>query len=68
MYRINFLHPKGPARSFFYPQPRDILVVPGYTLLQKVDPSTATGRTYTLSADDIQLSSLALKQFITRLL
>lgn len=67
MYRINFLHPKGPARSFFYPQPMDILVVPGYTLLQKVDPSTATGRTYTLSADEMKLSSLALEKFIKRL-
>ncbi|KAG8278085.1 hypothetical protein J6590_028911 [Homalodisca vitripennis] len=32
MYRVNFLHPKGPSHSFFYQQPRDILEVPGNTL------------------------------------
>jgi transposase len=67
VFKINFLHPKGPARSFFYPQSKDVLVVPGNTLLQKVDPSTATGRTYTLSADEMKLSSLALENYCKRL-
>ena len=67
MYRVNFLHPKGPARSFFYPQPKDVLDVPGNTLLQKLDPSTATGRMYTLSAEEMKLSSLALEKYLKRL-
>lgn len=66
MYRINFLHPKGPARSFCYPQPRDLLDVPGNTLLLTVDPTTATGRTYTLSAEEMKLSSLALEKYLKR--
>ena len=28
-YKVSFLHPKGPAQSFFYPKPQpDILEIP----------------------------------------
>lgn len=63
-YRVSFLHPKGPVSSFFYPQPSDILNVPRETSLQKVEPVTATGRVYTLSKEEIKLSSLRLEQML----
>lgn len=63
-FKISFLHPKGPANSFFYPKPSDILIVPGSTFLQKVDPTTTTGRVYALSKSDLSLSSLALERYL----
>ncbi len=46
---ISFLHPAGPSPSFTYPRRVDKLVVPKHALLTKVEPTTATGRTYTLT-------------------
>lgn len=63
-YKISFLHPKGPANSFFYPEPNDILNIPGSTVLQKVDPTTATGRVYALSKQELSRSSLALERYL----
>lgn len=67
IYKINFLHPKGPASSFYYPQPRDVLDVPGKTLLQTVDPTTATGRTYSLTPEEMKSSSQAMEIYLKRL-
>ncbi len=46
---ISFLHPAGPSPSFTYPRRVDKLVVPRDALLTKVEPTTATGRTYALT-------------------
>jgi hypothetical protein len=63
-FKISFLHPKGPANSYSYPKPSDILNVPGRTFLQKVQPNTATGRVYTLSKEESSLSTLALERYL----
>ena len=46
---ISFLHPCSLAPSFVYPRNPDVLVTHRTTtsILTKVDPTTATGRTYT---------------------
>ena len=48
MARINFLHPKGPAKSFQYPSKPDVLDVPFCDILSEADMSTATGPNYKL--------------------
>ena len=48
MAKVNFLHPRGPARSFVYPSQSDILDVPYSDILCEADVSTVTGRTYTM--------------------
>ena len=40
---LSFLHPRGPSRSFLYP---DILTV---HIMSFVEPTTYPGRTYTLT-------------------
>ena len=42
---INFLNPRGPARSFTYPEQPDNLVVGMGDILTTAHPTTATGRT-----------------------
>ena len=48
---INFLHPRGPARSLTYPERPDNLVVGMGDILTTVNPITAIGRTYTLKKE-----------------
>ena len=45
----SFLHPHGPSRSFKYPTPADILLMSCEDILTAVNPTTVTGRSYTLS-------------------
>jgi len=54
---VSFLHPHGPARSFKYPSDGDILVISCHDVLTVVNPSTATGRAYTLSEPEIIAAS-----------
>lgn len=64
-YKVSFLHPKGPAQSFYYPKPRpDILEIPLDDILKKVDPCTATGRTYTLTQREMESTSTVLEKKI----
>ena len=42
---IDFLNPRGPARSFTYPERPDNLVVGMGDILTTAHPTTATGRT-----------------------
>ena len=42
---ISFLNPRGPARSFTYPERPDNLVVGMGDILTTAPPTTATGRT-----------------------
>ena len=48
---INFLQPKGPARSFTYPDKADILKVPYSDVLSEADVSTRNGRTYNVAKE-----------------
>ena len=57
---VSFLHPKGPAKSFKYPPVGDILVMSYQDILTIVNPSTATGRVYTLTREEMDLASAAL--------
>ena len=51
--KINFLHPPGPARSFRWPSRPDVCWVPITDVICQVQaPVTATGRTYTIAAQD----------------
>lgn len=60
--KVSFLHPRGPARSFYYPQPKqDILDLKIEDLLKKVSPRTATGRMYTLTEEEMATSAVLLK-------
>jgi len=60
--RVTFLHPKGPSPSFFYPVIPDIQTIPAGTILMQVEPTTPTGRVYTLSKAESQSSSHLLAQ------
>jgi len=46
---ISFLHPHGPSKSLKYPTKADILVMSCEDVLTAVNPTTVTGRSYTLS-------------------
>lgn len=60
---ISFLQPAGPATSFSYPRKPDVLSVPVNFVLCRVDPSTVTGRTYTLTETEMECATkiLAMK-------
>jgi len=50
---INFMHPHGPSRSFYWPLVDDICWVPITHILCGVEvPSTATGRQYNIREKD----------------
>ena len=52
---VNFLHPHGPSRSFSYPYPPDLLCVSYHDILTtSVNPTTATGRTYTFAQREME--------------
>ncbi|KAB7505142.1 39S ribosomal protein L41, mitochondrial [Armadillidium nasatum] len=46
---LSFLHPHGPAPSFVFPSPQDVLIIDVSDILISVSPVTKTGRTYTLT-------------------
>ena len=50
---VKFLHPCIPAASFVFPDLGDILDI----ILTHVNPTTATGRTYALSKNEMQDAS-----------
>ena len=57
---VSFVHPKGPTESFKYPLEGDILVMSHHDILTIVNPSTATGRVYTLTQQEMDLSAASL--------
>ena len=63
---INFLHPSGPARSFSYPERPDNLVVGMEDIITTANPTTATGRTYTLKKEHMAQVSNALEEWLQR--
>jgi hypothetical protein len=59
---INFLHPHGPARSFHYPRLADLLTISCVDVLTAgLQPTTSTGRAYTLNAHEMQAATTALE-------
>ena len=67
LVEVNFLHPKLPAQSYVYPSHQDILEVDPTDILTLVNPSTATGRTYSLTANEIAkaIKGLEARQFLS---
>ena len=63
---VNFLHPRGPARSFTYPERPDNLVVGMGDILTTAHPTTATGRTCTLKKEHMAQVSNALEEWLQR--
>ena len=54
--KVNFLHPSGPSKSFYWPARQDICWVPIVDVLSKLTPpdmSTSTGRRYKFSESQI---------------
>ena len=58
---ITFLHPCIPAKSFVYPKHEDILDMDPSDILTRVNPTTVTGRNYTLSKKEMDEASHILK-------
>ena len=49
---VSFLHPHGPAKSFRYLIVPDILTMNIEDILTAVNPTTVTGRAYTLTQEE----------------
>ena len=58
---LTFLHPCIPAKSFVYPTHEDILDMDPSDILTRVNPTTVTGRNYTLSKKEMDEASHILK-------
>ena len=58
---VNFLHPCLPAKSYVYPRHQDVLEIDPSDILALVSPSTATGRTYSLTAKEVAAATRALE-------
>lgn len=58
-----FLHPYGPAPSFVYPGNQDVLKIRLEQILTNVEPRTATGRTYTLTKNEMLAATNALEKY-----
>lgn len=51
---VTFLHPCIPNRSYVYPEQEDIMVVDPSDVLTRANPTTVTGRTYTLTKKEME--------------
>ena len=49
---VSFLQPHGSSKPFKYSNPADILLISYEDILTSVNPTTATGRTYSLITQD----------------
>ena len=58
---LSFLHPRGPSRSFVYSHKADKLTVHISDILTFVEPTTYTGRTYTLTDNEMNRATQALE-------
>ena len=60
---VSFLHPHLPAPSFTFPEPPHMLDVDMSDIVSQVNPTTATGRTYTLTKQEMtEATGLHLSQ------
>ena len=62
---VSFMTPHGPARSFSFPSREDKIFVKYCDVLEELQPTTATGRVYHLTNDEMNCSDVAL-QFLVR--
>ena len=58
---LSFLHPRGPSRSFVYPHRADILTAHISDIMTFVESTTYTGRTYTLTDNEMDSATRALE-------
>ena len=58
--KVKFLHPRIPSSSSVYPNREDIMDMDPSDILTHVAPTTATGRTYTLSRKEMSDATTAL--------
>lgn len=59
---VKFLHPHGPSPSYTFPEPSDHLTIDYQDVLTTVEPTTATGRTYSISKKETSAAVAALKR------
>ncbi|GBM91796.1 hypothetical protein AVEN_271618-1 [Araneus ventricosus] len=50
--KVTFLHPSGPSPSFLYPLTPDVLWIPSFDVIYKVNPIAPTGRVYILPVEE----------------
>jgi hypothetical protein len=55
--KVTFLHPHGPSVSYIYPAMPYILWLPQSTIISKVSPNAAIGRTHTLTSEETELTA-----------
>ena len=58
---LSFLHPRGPSRSSVYPHRADILTAHISDIMTFVEPTTYTGRTCTLTDNEMDSATRALE-------
>ena len=56
LVEFNFLHPKLPAKSYFYPLHQDILEVDPTDILTIMNPTTAAGHRYSLTSKETSMA------------
>ena len=59
---VSFLYLHGPSKSFSYPDQSDVLAISAEDILMKVNPTTTTGRVYTISPVKITTATRILEE------
>jgi len=59
---VSFLYLHGPSKSFSYPDQSDVHVISAEDIIMKVNPTTATGRVYTISLLKITAATIILQE------
>lgn len=60
---LSFLHPPAPFHSCAYPTPEDKLSVPFSDILTRINPTTVTGRSYSLNKHEVKLADHKLSLY-----
>ena len=63
---MSFLHPHGQNSNFHYPSRPDLLTIDCRTILTIVNPTTATGRSYALSKEEMMAAIQLLQEQLNR--
>ena len=58
--QVLFLHPAGPSPSFSFPRRQDKLNINYTQVLMKVNPTTSTGRVYSIKPEEALQATLLL--------
>lgn len=64
--QVKFLHPHGPAKSFFWPSREDICWIPMCNIMSRVNPpvTKGSGRMYYFPEDEIQSTDILCKKML----